>query len=119
MNLLIDKESALLKSIPMEKQVDSTMVGFTFCLVGRLRAPKPPKSFHLLEVMKKTWRVKKEVTARVWNKLFMFTFRNREDRDWVLKQQPWHFKNYLFVVAVLKGTEQPSSVEVTTCSFWV
>lgn len=96
------------------------MVGFTFCLVGRLCATKPPKSFHLLKVMKKTWRAKKDVTARVWgNKLFMFTFRNWEDRDWVLKQQLWHFENYLFVVAVLKGTERPSSVEVTTCSFWV
>lgn len=120
MDRLTDRESVIVESTPVDKQGESSMVGFTFCLVGRLCAPKPPNSFHLLEVMKKAWRAKKDVTAREWgNKLFLFTFKHREDRDWVLNQQPWHFENYLFVVAALKGNEQPSSVEVNTCSFWI
>lgn len=119
-NLLTDKESVVVDPNLGGKRGESVMVGYNYCLVGRLCAPKPPNSFHLMEIMKKVWRAKKDITAREWgNKLFLFTFKNREDRDWVLNQQPWHFENYLFAVAALKGNEQPSSVEVNTCSFWV
>lgn len=120
MDLLTDKESVVVDSIVAEKREESNMVGFAFCLVGRLCAPKPPNSFHLMEIMRKAWRAKKDITSREWgNNLFLFTFKNREDRDWVLNQQPWHFENFLFAVAALKGNEQPSAVVVTTCSFWV
>lgn len=117
---LTDKELDTVIIPTNEKDVSPPVHNATCCLVGRLCAEKPPNGFYLLEVMKKAWKAKKDLTAREWgNNLFLFSFKNQEDRDWVISHQPWHFENYLFAVAPLHGNEQPSTVRVTHCSFWI
>lgn len=95
-------------------------LNFSNSLVGRLCADKQPNGFFLIDVMKKAWSSRKNVTAREWKKnFFVFGFENAADRDWVLSQQPWHFDNYLFAVAPLDGSQQPSNVSISRCSFWL
>ncbi|KAL8456464.1 hypothetical protein ACS0TY_034614 [Phlomoides rotata] len=70
--------------------------------------------------MTKAFKPKSRLTARDWgNGLIVFSFGTVEDRDWVLWNQLWHFDGYLFVVRVLAGQEQPSSIQINTTSFWV
>lgn len=89
------------------------------CLVGRLCTDKGFNTYALIDVMVKAFKARKKVSAREWgNKLIIFTFDDGMDREWVLKNQPWHFDGNLFAIAALRGTEQPSSIVVNCASFW-
>ncbi|KAH6780563.1 hypothetical protein C2S52_011800 [Perilla frutescens var. hirtella] len=117
---LTDKELVTVEVQFDEAEVLPAHANATNCLVGRLCAAKPPNSYYLMEVMTKAWRAKKDLTVREWgNNLFLFSFKNLADRDWVIRNQPWHFENHLFAVAPLHGNEQPSSVKLTYSSFWI
>ncbi|KAL8456744.1 hypothetical protein ACS0TY_034844 [Phlomoides rotata] len=43
----------------------------------------------------------------------------QDDREWVFKSQPWHFDGNSFAIKMLSGLERPSSVHVSSASFWV
>ncbi|XP_057800178.1 uncharacterized protein LOC131015769 [Salvia miltiorrhiza] len=111
-----ERESIL---IDISSDIDSqSQKGFS--LVGSLIALKAPNGFHLLEIMKKSWKTQKEFEVREWRKnLFLFTFESAADREWVLKRQPWHFDNHLFAIKGLDDNLQPSDIRVDRGSFWV
>ncbi|KAL8489122.1 hypothetical protein ACS0TY_025139 [Phlomoides rotata] len=89
-------------------------------LVGRLCCDKSVNLFALMEVMKKAFRTKGKMTVRDWGGgLLVFSFESRTDRDWVLRNQPWHFDNYLFAITPLSAMELPSTVSLSTVSLWV
>ncbi|XP_057808902.1 uncharacterized protein LOC131023381 [Salvia miltiorrhiza] len=113
-----ERESTLIdisSSLPQENQSVKN-----FCLVGSLIASKSPNGFHLMEIMRKSWKTSKGVQGREWRKnLFIFSFESLEDREWVLRRQPWHFDGHLFAVMGLDETAQPSNIRVNRGSFWV
>ncbi|XP_057793078.1 uncharacterized protein LOC131009683 [Salvia miltiorrhiza] len=91
-----------------------------FCLVGSLITAKAPNGFHLMEIMRKSWKTSKNFEAKEWRKnLFLFSFATLEDRQWVLQRQPWHFDGHLFAVMGLDDSAQPSDIRVNRSSFWV
>ncbi|KAL8477921.1 hypothetical protein ACS0TY_029997 [Phlomoides rotata] len=72
-----------------------------------------------MDVMLKAFKSRTKVMAREWgHKLLIFTFIDEKDRDWVIRNQPWHFDGILFVVKSLDRSEQPSSLRITQGSFW-
>ncbi|KAL8539320.1 hypothetical protein ACS0TY_001080 [Phlomoides rotata] len=90
------------------------------CLVDRLCCEKTVNTYALLEVMKKAFCSKGKMTARDWGGgLLVFSFEKKTDRDWVIRNQPWHFDNYLFAVKPLSSMDQPSSSSITWVSLWV
>ncbi|KAL8473699.1 hypothetical protein ACS0TY_030517 [Phlomoides rotata] len=91
----------------------------SFCLAGKLFTERSYNTFALMDVMLKAFKSRTKVAAREWgNKLLIFTFSDEKDRDWVIRNQPWHFDGHLFVVRALDGSEQPSSVILSKASFW-
>ncbi|KAL8544826.1 hypothetical protein ACS0TY_005152 [Phlomoides rotata] len=89
------------------------------CLVGRLCTEKTFNIYALTDVMLKAFRVKGKVTAREWGKnLLIFTFGESSERDWVLRNQPWHFDGQLFAISPLDGSVQPSQIQINRASFW-
>ncbi|KAL8517428.1 hypothetical protein ACS0TY_015609 [Phlomoides rotata] len=91
-----------------------------YCLVGKLCAEKAPNSFALTDVMIKAFRAKGKLTARDWgNGLMIFSFDHEEDRRWVIRNQPWHFDNALFVIKPLSGKEQLSNITLKAAAFWI
>lgn len=90
------------------------------CLAGKLILEKSHNTFALIDVMLKAFKPKGKLQARDWgNGLVMFSFEMDDDRQWVLKNQPWHFDGYLFAIHALKGMEQPSAVKISSCLFWM
>lgn len=90
------------------------------CLIGKLCSHKPVNIFALMDVLKKAFRSKGKLSARDWgNGLIIFTFENGEDREWVIRNQPWHFDGFLFAIQALTGVEQPSSILISKATFWV
>ncbi|KAL8457056.1 hypothetical protein ACS0TY_035045 [Phlomoides rotata] len=99
----------------ISREVDAKPV----CLVGRLCCDKTVNLFALIEVMKKAFRSKGKMTVRDWGRgLLVFSFELRADGDWALRNQPWHFDNYLFAIAPLSSLELPSAVSLSRVSLW-
>ncbi|KAL8470906.1 hypothetical protein ACS0TY_033475 [Phlomoides rotata] len=89
------------------------------CLVGRLCTGRSFNIYALIDVMLKAFRAQGKVTAREWGKkLLVFTFGVSSERDWVLRNQPWHFDGHLFAISPIDGDMQPSQVQVNKASFW-
>ncbi|KAL8552178.1 hypothetical protein ACS0TY_001027 [Phlomoides rotata] len=58
--------------------------------------------------MKKVFKPKGKLMARDWGEgLIIFSFERNEDREWVIRNQLWHFDNNLFLIRSLLGLEQP------------
>ncbi|KAL8539190.1 hypothetical protein ACS0TY_000989 [Phlomoides rotata] len=92
----------------------------SFCLAGKLCTDRAYNTYALMDVMIKAF-IKRRTKAAVceWgHKLLIFTFLDESDRDWVIRNQPWHFDGHLFIVKSLNGSEQPSGVSITRASFW-
>lgn len=90
------------------------------CLVGKIFADKTGEYFccdwcHDESVPTKI----KSGGARLGNRLILFSFDSFDDREWVINNQPWHFNDTLFIIKALNGSEQPSSIRITTTSFWI
>ncbi|KAL8520086.1 hypothetical protein ACS0TY_010861 [Phlomoides rotata] len=91
----------------------------TFCLVEKLCTERSYNMYALMDVMIKAFKCRTKAAVREWgNKLLIFTFMEESDREWVIRNQPWHFDGHLFAVKSLTGTEQPSGVQITRASFW-
>ncbi|KAK6164611.1 hypothetical protein DH2020_001475 [Rehmannia glutinosa] len=45
--------------------------------------------------------------------------RRKEDMNWVLENQPWHYEGGLFAIKALKENEQPSTITIQHSAFWV
>ncbi|KAL8499001.1 hypothetical protein ACS0TY_022094 [Phlomoides rotata] len=95
------------------------------CLVGRLLTVKNWNSSDLIKAIEKAWKPKHGMCSREWgeSKLILFRFEDVMDRDWVLKNQPWHFMGSLFAIKkFVGGNEQDSSSSVNVivehASFW-
>lgn len=88
------------------------------CLAGKLCVEKAYNMFAAIDVMTKAFRSKGRITAREWgNGKVIFSFERENDRQWVLRNQPWHFDGHLFAIRVLTGMEQPSSMSISLASF--
>ncbi|KAL8504831.1 hypothetical protein ACS0TY_016135 [Phlomoides rotata] len=87
------------------------MVGRSVCLAGRLFTDKAYNCFALMDVMKKAFKPKGKVTTRDWGAgLIIFSFEREDDRDWAVRNQPWHFDNNLFFIKPLTDMEHPSQI---------
>lgn len=91
------------------------------CLVGSLVKHTKWKPSLVIKAMNKAWKPKHGMSSRVLeeSKLIVFHFSDAIERDWVLKNQPWLYRGYLFAVKKFtRGNEhlQPSSVD--HASFW-
>lgn len=65
------------------------------CLVRKLISEKQANLFGIA----KAFRGKGKISGRDWGHgLIIFSFKRAMDRDWVLRNQPWHFDNNLFAV---------------------
>lgn len=76
--------------------------------------------YAVIDIMTKSFGPKNKLTAQEWGKgMVLFSFDSPVDRDWVIRNQPWHFNDTLFAIKPLTGTKQPSSIQITMASFWV
>ncbi|KAL8498475.1 hypothetical protein ACS0TY_021705 [Phlomoides rotata] len=96
------------------------VMGRPVCLTGRLLSEKPVNSYALQDVMKKAFKPKGKLMSHDWGEgLIIFLFERQEDREWVVRNQPWHFDNNLFLVQSLSGLEQPSMISLLHASMWI
>ncbi|KAL8479715.1 hypothetical protein ACS0TY_026590 [Phlomoides rotata] len=83
-------------------------------LVGRLVTEKNLNLSNLIGEIKKSWKPKYGMRWKEWgeSKLILFGFDGVMDRDWVLKNQPWHFNASVFAIKKMTRREQQLSSSV-------
>ncbi|XP_021757128.1 uncharacterized protein LOC110722170 [Chenopodium quinoa] len=70
--------------------------------------------------MKQIWSLNRGVVFRkIENNLFIIQFFHWRDKEKVLDGAPWNFDNQLLLLKDICGTEQPESIEIKHCPFWV
>ncbi|KAL5777297.1 hypothetical protein ACOSP7_010223 [Xanthoceras sorbifolium] len=75
----------------------------TLCLVGKIWTNKQVNREAFRATILKIWRTKQEVQVEVLQEnIFVFHFRNYEDRQRVLSGGPWSFDRGLLVLEELK-----------------
>ncbi|KAL8515491.1 hypothetical protein ACS0TY_014249 [Phlomoides rotata] len=91
----------------------------SFYLAGKLFTEWTYNTFALMDVMLKAFKSRTRIAVRKWgNKLLIFTFSDEKDREWVIRNQPWHFDGHLFIIKKLDGSKQPSTMVLSNASFW-
>lgn len=88
--------------------------------VSKIWKERVANTFAVINIMTKSLRPKQKLLARDWgNGMILFSFDSTTDREWVLRNQPWHFNDTLFAIKPFISFEWPSSIQITTTSFWV
>ncbi|GAV61918.1 DUF4283 domain-containing protein/zf-CCHC_4 domain-containing protein [Cephalotus follicularis] len=66
--------------------------------------------------MRSIWKSPSGMRCKdIGNNLFLFVFNNKEDYDWVLRQESWLFDKSLVLLQKLHEEVHPSKVEWKTC----
>lgn len=91
-----------------------------FWLAGKLLTQGSFNVRAFKSTMAQIWKVKRGVEVRdVGRNLFVFRFFDGKDREWVLRQGPWHFDKFLVVLQVLDPQLAPSEVPLNKVPIWV
>ncbi|KAL6201237.1 hypothetical protein ACLB2K_024952 [Fragaria x ananassa] len=89
-------------------------------LVGKVLTTKPFSRIDLKTKMVMAWNPTKDMKIReIDDNLFLFVFRNVEDKQRVLDNGPWHFDNALLVLDYTDGTVSPSEMKLNHADLWV
>ena len=74
----------------------------------------------LNRTMNQIWALSKGALFRaIENGLFVVQFANVRDKEKVLSGRPWTFDQNLVMLNDIDGEQQPSSIAMTMCPFWI
>ncbi|TXG54037.1 hypothetical protein EZV62_019293 [Acer yangbiense] len=92
----------------------------SLCLVGKVLTNKLVNKEAFINVMTLIWRVSKgvEIEALEGN-VFVFHFKNLEDRKYIQSEGPWTFDKAIIVFEEPLGTGDIAQMEFNTVEFWV
>ncbi|XVE95711.1 hypothetical protein REPUB_Repub02eG0122900 [Reevesia pubescens] len=115
---LTDEEQSV---VAIEKSwVEDTFERSGHCLVGKLMTKKMVNVEALKIVLSKVWKVSRSLdTKEEGDKMFLFYFGNKKEKDRVLLTQPWSFNKSLLVLSKMDGFSTPDAINMDWCSFWV
>ncbi|KAL5735075.1 hypothetical protein ACOSP7_032936 [Xanthoceras sorbifolium] len=90
------------------------------CLIGKIITNKQINREAFRGTIQKIWRTQQLVDVEViWDNIFVFQFRNQQDRKRVLLGGPWSFDRGLLVLEVPLGVGNISRMQFTKAEFWI
>ncbi|TXG51528.1 hypothetical protein EZV62_024052 [Acer yangbiense] len=90
------------------------------CLVGKVLSGKRVNREAFRTVMEQLWSPFGNVEIEaVGENIFMFYFKNPEDRDRIWQRGPWHFDRSLTVLEKPEGTGEIAQLSFNKAEFWV
>ncbi|KAK0573955.1 hypothetical protein LWI29_016143 [Acer saccharum] len=91
-----------------------------FYLVGKVLSTKLIDRKNFMSQIGIKWRVKEEIMIEnVTGNIFLFTFKNANDKRHVLADGPWIFGKALIVLEEPQGTGDISCMKFSQVEFWV
>ncbi|KAL5760460.1 hypothetical protein ACOSP7_018973 [Xanthoceras sorbifolium] len=92
----------------------------SLCLVGKIWTNKQVNREAFRATNPKIWRTKHEVQVEVLQEnIFVFHFRNYEDRQRVLSGGPWSFDRGLLVLEEPEGAGNIQNMAFKKAEFWI
>ncbi|KAH7842957.1 hypothetical protein Vadar_011057 [Vaccinium darrowii] len=92
----------------------------SLCLVGKVLSPKTINVVVITNIIKNAWRTKAPVNVTSWmNNTFLFRFDDEDDKNSILKDNPWLVMNCLLVLKGLVDGVVVSKMDFSLCPFWV
>lgn len=89
-------------------------------IVGKVYSERPYNFDAFKRTMTLIWAVPKGMIFRaIENGYFVIQFANVRDREKVLDGSPWTFDQHLVLLSEIKGSVQPSAINITHCPFWL
>ena len=99
---------------------DDLSAEIILALVGKVMTVRNYNFVALNRTMNQIWALSKGALFRaIENDLFVVQFAHRRDKEKVLSGRPWTFDQNLVMLNDIDGTQQPSSIEMTMCPFWI
>ncbi|KAH7842462.1 hypothetical protein Vadar_005596 [Vaccinium darrowii] len=90
------------------------------CLVGKIFIQKSLNIQAVSNILKVSWETRADFSITPWsNNVFLFHFKEVDDRDNILKEGPWSVMNNLLVLQPVKKGVAVSEIEFSSCPFWV
>ncbi|KAI7979736.1 hypothetical protein LOK49_Contig262G00003 [Camellia lanceoleosa] len=90
------------------------------CLLGKILGSKPLNNQAVSSILHGAWKVRNSFSITPWNdNLFLFTFEDDEDRQWVLEEAPWSVMGNLMVLNPVEIGSPVSQMDFTWSPFWV
>ncbi|PON50108.1 hypothetical protein PanWU01x14_225500 [Parasponia andersonii] len=108
--------------VKMEKKIyERGMKSMDLCLVGKIPGNRVANCEGLIRVLKLIWRVPSSLRVEQMgsNNLFLFSFGNSLDRQWILAAGPWSFENQLISLVKPKGVGDLTNINLNMVAFWV
>ncbi|TXG71143.1 hypothetical protein EZV62_006078 [Acer yangbiense] len=88
------------------------------CLVGKILTRKHVNKDAFRAVIPKIWQTSLDIEV-VQDNVFLFYFRNQDDRCRVLAGGPWCFDNGLLVLEKPSGAGNINSLSFNRVAFWI
>ncbi|TXG63781.1 hypothetical protein EZV62_010775 [Acer yangbiense] len=118
-NLSLAKEDGAVLEMSEETSIDGVK-DVDRCLVGKVLSYKKVNREAFKGLIEQIWSMFGHVEVEsVRDNLFMFYFKNREDRNRVLQRGPWHFGNSLIVLEKSTREGNVSKLGFNRAEFWV
>lgn len=87
-------------------------------LIGRVTNPMAQKPKVVVLYLPQFWNLENRVTGRdLGTDLFIFRFQEEADLQWVLKNGPYHYKNWMLILQRWEPNDSPSFP--ATIPFWI
>ncbi|KAI7983760.1 hypothetical protein LOK49_LG15G00619 [Camellia lanceoleosa] len=90
------------------------------CLLRKILGSKSLNKQAVSSIIHGAWNVRNSFSISPWNdNLFLFTFEDDEDRQWVLEEAPWSVMGNLTVLKLVELRSPVSQMDFTWSPFWV
>ncbi|KAL7192732.1 hypothetical protein ACSBR2_024533 [Camellia fascicularis] len=84
------------------------------CLLGKILGSKSLNKQAVSSIIHGAWKVRNSFSISPWNdNLFLFTFEDDEDRQWVLEEAPWSVMGNLMVLKLVELGSPASEMDFT------
>ncbi|XP_021729763.1 uncharacterized protein LOC110696718 [Chenopodium quinoa] len=103
-----------------KNEVDRSVDNIDLSLVGKVLSIRPYNFEAMQNTLKKVWSLSRGVIFRkIENNLFIIQFFHWKDREKILNGEPWIFDNNVVILKETNGAEQPESIDMRLCPFWI
>lgn len=106
--------------LDLEEGSGETWVTNNLCLVGKLIHTKILSASVISNILSAAWRLRSPFHVSDWNNnIFLFRFKDPEDKQHVMQEGPWSIMNNLLVLRKLEEGMVATQIDLSVCPFWV
>lgn len=102
------------------EEVDVIKGQVDHCLVGKLLTSRTISKITIKNALQAAWKTRKEFSVDIFStNVFLFKFESKEDKEWIIGNEPWFFDRNLLVLEALEENQRTVDLEFKKVDFWL